>query len=289
MVDIARLQTTQPWRAPHVASIAPGAKWDNLTMCALAMEYAPVQGDSRLVFDAYPFPEGFEESYALAGREEHQGQNRPQPLRVTYKGGSWGDITLNLKFRAGMNMTRRARSGIIHADPNNLSATEVEQVLRDMERKVNWCMALGFQLERPDAWKNYTERPTWNNSGRASWRQNDPPFVLLILGTWRIIRGYVTSISVTWQAPWHPVSGRPYGATVRLSIKPMLRHYPSWESIRNSGSNAGADSKYLESLRQANEGTIGRVERATLAKQADARSAAEATSQRAATIVGLVR
>jgi len=259
--DAARREETQPWQSPHVARLAPNATWSNTTMCALVLEYAPVPGDSRLVFDAFPFHENMEESYSLAAYQEHGGNVAPQPTHVNYKGGSWGDINLVLKFRTGIKTGDGGRM----SDPNAMWPYTLNEALIAMERKVNWCMALGFRLERPDAWQQFRTlniptaatsrgmRRRWQNAKRR-----DPPMVLLVIGSWKIIRGYITNIAVTWEPPWHPISGRPYGATVRLQMKPLLRRVPNWEYIRYHGNNAGADSKYLASLEASEQGSIGK-------------------------------
>jgi hypothetical protein len=65
-------------------------------------------------------------------------------------------------------------------------------------------------------------------------RRNDPPYVLVVIGSFLVLRTYVTSVSLKWEHPFHPVTAQPYGCEVNISFTRLDREYPTWESVRNS-------------------------------------------------------
>jgi len=211
------------------------------TMCALVLEDNPVVNDSRLDFES--FPENWQESYAV-NYKELGGQRAPQPLRVAYQDGNWGEFTLELVFRAGEG---RVESG------KTLTALDLDQILIEMERKVRWCQALTFPLERKlgnQASRMFTNafrsglltQEDIQKAGGFHMTRNDPPMLLIVVGSWWVQRAYATSVAITWEGPYHPISARPYGARVSIGMKPVKAVYPTWHSIRNQAGLGGYES-----------------------------------------------
>jgi len=209
-------------------------RFDNVSMYALVMEDQPTGGDSRLVFESFP-AEGLEESYAVAAYREMGGNRSPQPQFATYQGGNWGTFTVSLKFRAGEQNA---------SSPGDVDAVIIDQLLVEMENKVNWCVALLFPLVRKN--KEVQRRvkslvrkgvPASKiaTQAAANLPRADPPTVLVVMGTWRIIRAYATNVTYKWEGPYHPQTGRPYGADVRIQFQPIMSKIPNYQEIRNRG------------------------------------------------------
>lgn len=237
--------------------LAPSARFDNVAQHAIVLEDTPVGADSRLVFES--FPGEWEESYKVKPYRV-MGQHRmPQPQFATYQGGDWGPFPLTLVFRAGINDGSEG-------DPNAISPRGIESILITMERKVNWLIALAFPLERQNVEAEriikqqvaagFLDPSLVSEDTISNLKRNDPPFVLLILGTWKVIRGYLQGISWTWKPPFHPVSGRPYGAEVRMQFQPIQPAYPTWNSIRNQAGTAGVSGPITDRLPQADRQRI---------------------------------
>lgn len=213
-------------------SLTPGASYKNTTPCALVLEDNPVGEDSRLYFDSFP-QDGIEQAYNLAPYKE-LGQNRmAQPGYVTYQGGDWAPFPLELKFVAGQSLAG--------ATPSSISPTDLEDILTEMEAKVNWVQAACFPLERVNAeagrilakMANAGQVPTAATTEAAGkLKRVDPPVVLIVFGSWRIIRGLMTNFRVNWSGPFHPTTVQPYVAQVKVAFKPVMIEYPTWESIR---------------------------------------------------------
>lgn len=229
--------------------LAPAARFDNVAQHAIVLEETPIGDDSRLVFES--FPGEWEESYQLKGYRKMGGHRMAQPQFATYQGGDWGPFPLTLVFRAGIGDGTEG-------DPNAVVTRDIESILIAMERKVNWLIALAFPLERSNVeTQRFLRAAVANGTLDASLvseesvsalKRNDPPFVLLILGSWKIIRGYLMGISWTWKPPFHPISGRPYGAEVRMNFQPIQPAYPTWQSIRNQAGTAGRSGPLTERL-----------------------------------------
>lgn len=264
-------------------NLVPGAYVEDVSMCALVLEDEPVQGDSKLVFESFPSEEGIEENYSVEEYQELGGERMPQPGFVSYRGGNWSPFNLKLIFRAGI-------SSISQAQAQGFNVTEqtppdLEQLLIDMERKVRWCQALGFPLERSlgPAGQRILARAIANQDQSANLvaeeaisklRRNDPPIVLVVLGSWYTIRGYVKNPNIKWTGPWHPLTARPYGAEVSLTIQPLMAEYPTWQTIRNIGGSAG----YTTQLPGITTGsTVALAAAQAAAQQAQVNQAASAT------------
>lgn len=215
--------------------------------CALVLEDEPVGEDSRLDFET--FPESVEEVYALTSYREIGADRMPQPGGVAYRGGNWSTFSISLSFRAGerSNTERAAR------EPTDYTRARFEQELREMERKARWCQALCFPLRRDLGEFGRRIEQNAARSGATSseavrqalgeLRRNDPPKVLVVFGSWMVIRGYATNVSLKWESPWDPVTNRPHGCTVSVQIQPLMVNYPTWQSIR-----AGAWSQPASTL-----------------------------------------
>lgn len=227
-------------------NLAPGAKAGKVAQCALVLEDNPVGADSRLEFET--FDTGLEEGYAVTSYKELAGERMPQPGYVNYRGGDWQPFNLKLMFYAGTALA--SGTGVSQASgPSAYDAADIENILIEMESKVRWCQALTFPLERSagSIGKRVLARANTANveaSAAATeavgkLRRNDPPFVLIVFGSWMVIRGYVLNTSIKWKEPFHPVSARPYGAEVDISFKPSLIEYPTWDTIRNRAGQGG--------------------------------------------------
>jgi|CXWL01.1.fsa_nt_gi hypothetical protein len=213
--------------------LVPTASYNDTSMCALVLEDVPAASDdSRLVFET--FPGTLEQSYSLSPYRKIGGNRMPQPSFATYQGGDWGPFPLTLKFRAAERVA---------VDPNNLAPADLEGLLIEMERKVNWTEAICFPLERANLEaQRIVARASASNAAfpsaaatdaAAKLRRNDPPFILIVIGSWRTIRGYCTNWRCTWEGPWHPISARPYGATVSMTFVPIMPEYPTFQTIRD--------------------------------------------------------
>lgn len=218
------------------SSLTAGLTYANVTQCALVLEDNPVEGDSRLEFESFP-ADGFEEAYAVNGYREIAAARMSQPGFVAYRGGNWSAFSLELKFRAGNQLNRQIALA-------ELATQDLEGVLRNMERKARWCQALQFPLEREAT--SFTDRITanarlagfsesdLNEANLGQLKRNDPPFVLVVFGSFLTLRCYVTGSSIKWEGPFHPVTVQPYGAVVTLQLQRLEQEYPTWKSIRNS-------------------------------------------------------
>lgn len=230
-------------------------QYGRMSMCALVLEDNPVgDADSQLHFESFPGADGIEETYAVNSYREMGGDRMPQPSHVAYRGGNWSPFSLRLIFRAGVREVQNKRTGGAAAaaqaltTQNGFGDAEFQQILIEMERKVRWCQALTFPLER--GLGEFEERRFARRAQAAqsalriseslmadttealgSLRRNDPPIVLIVFGSWWIQRGYCTNVSVRWTGPWHPDTCRPYGAEVNLTFQPLKAQYPTWQDI----------------------------------------------------------
>lgn len=231
-----------------LGDIVPGSGFANVSMCALILEDNPVGPDSRLDFESFP-PDGIEESYAVTGYREIAADRMPQPGFAAYRGGNWSAFNLELKFRAGNYLGRTISLA-------ELSTSDLDGILSAMERKVRWCQALCFPLERQAT--TFTDRIKRNainggfsesdlrsvNLGQLT--RNDPPYVLVQFGSWMTLRCYATGYAIKWEPPFHPITVQPYGATVSLSLQRLDLDYPSWKSVRNQ--NGTPQSPFLPTI-----------------------------------------
>lgn len=214
---------------------AGGARNFRTARCAIVLEDQPTGIDARMPFES--FEQEIEEAYSLDGYQEYAANRMPQPGYVAYRGGNWSPMNLTLHFRADGPLNKRIALG-------QIQASDVEGILIDMERRVRWFEALGFPLRRSAG--AFAERqiaraqaagfdpiPAASTALRNQVR-NDPPILLLVFGSFLIIRGYLTNVSLRWLPPFHPVTVRPYGCTVTLAIQRIDAAYPTWRTIRNS-------------------------------------------------------
>jgi hypothetical protein len=223
---------------PGLGNLIGQVAYNNVSQCALVLEDNPVGEDSRLYFDSFP-EDGFEESYAVAGYREIASSRMPQPGEVAYRGGNWSAFSLALKFRAGDQLGRRASI-------DSLSSADLESILLTMQRKVRWCQALAFPLERDATTFNRrviqrlvrsgaSGQALANQVGQLGLVRNDPPFVLVVFGSFLTLRCYVTGYAIKWTHPFHPVTAHPYGAEVTLSFQRLDLDNPTWQSVREQG------------------------------------------------------
>jgi len=250
-------------------------------MCALVLEDNPVGDDSRLVFESFPSDEGIEEAYSVSQYQEMGAERMPQPGFVAYRGGNWSAVSLKLVFRAGLVAAP--------VSVDQLASSDIEQQLIEMERKVRWCQALTFPLERSAGAagqrilaraRTAGVRPTAATTSAVDrLRRNDPPIVLVTFGAWYTIRGYATSVSIRWTGPWHPTTARPYGAEVAITVQPIKAEYPTWQSIRNA---AGVGGFTTATPQRNSQAPVLGTERATLLRSFDAQRARDNAAARSA-------
>lgn len=261
--------------------LVPNASIEGVSMCALVLEDNPVGEDSKLVFESFPSEEGIEESYSVNQYQEMGGERMPQPGFVSYRGGNWGAFQVKLVFRAGL-----------HAPPvpaDQLASSDIEQQLIEMERKVRWCQALTFPLERSlgatgqrilaRAQTTGVQPTAAATSAVDRLRRNDPPIVLVTFGAWYTVRGYTQSVNIRWTGPWHPLTARPYGAEVSITIQPIKAEYPTWQSIRNAAGVAGFTTTTPQRNGQA---PVLGTERASLLRSFDSQRALDNAAARSA-------
>jgi hypothetical protein len=236
---------------PDMKALAGGVSSGHLSQCAIVLEDEPVGSDSRLNFES--FPPQISETYGLDQYRQMGGDRMPQPAYVAYRGGNWGPFSLQLAFRAGLS--GQASEALYGKSIEEITQADVEQVLIEMERKVRWCQALAFPLERGlgstgerimararAAGVTPSEAAT---EALGKLRRNDPPIVLVVFGSWWVQRGYVTSVTIDWQGPYHPSSVRPHGAQVTLQIQPLKSTYPTWNLIRDQAGGTQMQSPLI--------------------------------------------
>jgi hypothetical protein len=240
----------------HVpASTLAGNGRHSVVPCALVLEDSPVDGDSKLQFNS--FPSEITEQYAVAQYKEIGGEKMSQPAFASYNGGNWGPFTLKLQFVAGEADPDIAL--LAERDIRTIQTHELDKMLTDMERKVRWCQALPFPLEKQGVGAAFSGRvlSRLNMSGADAaqvktvsdalnnLKRFDPPVVLIVFGSWWVQRAYVTNVEVTWKGPWHPESVRPGSADVAIQFQPIKAAYPTWQNIRNQAGtySAGANSQ----------------------------------------------
>ena len=218
----------------------PAGTWSKTSQCALVLEKSPVT--ERLYFESFP---GHVDEQHTAEWAANGGTNLQQPSSYTYRGGNWGDFNLELQFRVG-------GSG---SNPDVSGADQLEQMLLAMERKVRWCQALTFPFDGSggiSAAVETTEPPRRSKeiyysklvqgiqnafNGASDYVPVTPPSVVLIqFGSWMTLRAYCGMVAIKWGPPWHPISVRPYAATVTMMFKLVKPKLPTWKSIRNQGS-----------------------------------------------------
>lgn len=222
---------------PGLGNLIGNVAYSNVSQCSLVLEDNPVGGDSKLVFESFP-EDGIEEGYSVNGYREIAANRMPQPGYVAYRGGNWSAFSLVLKFRAGDELGRQVAL-------SQLQTSDLEGILINMQRKVRWCQALAFPLERNATTftNRIRERARLGGLSESALTQvdlgqltrNDPPIVLVVFGSFLTLRCYVTAYSIKWTHPFHPITAHPYGAEVTLQFQRLELDYPTWESIRNQG------------------------------------------------------
>lgn len=219
-----------------IENLVAGVGYRNVSQCALVLENNPVGQDSRLSFESFP-EDGFEESYGVSGYREIGADRMPQPGFVAYRGGKWSAFSLSLKFRAEGTLGRTNKL-------NEMTTSDLEGILTAMERKARWCQALSFPLSREAtsvnrriqraALQGNLNTPAQINGVQAQLTRNDPPYVLVVLGSFLVIRCYCTGYAIKWEHPFHPVTAQPYGCTVNLQFQRQDEGYPNWHTVRDA-------------------------------------------------------
>jgi hypothetical protein len=231
----------------------PGIYHDT-TVCELVLEDVPDTVQGSLAFESFPLD--IEETYALNEYREMGGDRMPQPRFVAYRGGNWTPFTLQLIFRAGNRQAGTVAQTIVRQPARTQTDAQLQQLLIAMEKKVRWCQALAFPLERAlggvairqvfgqaqaDRGRGVASSSDTTNAIN-SLRRNDPPIVLIVYGSWWVQRCYVKNVSVKWTSPFHPVTVRPYGAEVNITFQPIKAVYPTFQLISDQAGISGYNS-----------------------------------------------
>lgn len=223
---------------------------------ALVIEDPPNDPNLRTRLNFQSYPDTIEQVYNLVDYREIGATRMSQPGFVAYRGGNWGAFPLELQFRAGLmgkdnggpaftvNLTPFAS-----ADDINFDTPAMQQILIDNESLVWWCLALGFPLARALGATAQGQLGVSGQTGKSgdssgpsladvtgsvnNLQRYDPPIILIQFGSWLTIRGYVKSVGIKWERPFHPKTGRAYGATVTFSFQPLMTFYPNFQSIAN--------------------------------------------------------
>jgi len=58
--------------------------------------------------------------------------------------------------------------------------------------------------------------------------------VLIVFGSFMVIRAYCTGVDLKWTAPFHPITVQPYGVVATMTFQRLDKGYPDWKSVRNS-------------------------------------------------------
>jgi len=186
---------------PELSSIKPAPP----TMCALVLEKEPTEANT-LRFESFPVEEGIAENYSSKWSADTQ-TRASEPLVWMWSGGGWSEYTITLEFAAGL-WDRQD-------DPR-----DDEQLLKAMEAKVRWLQAIAFpkgQKQPPGLSLSYV---------------GDPPYVLLVFGSFMTLRCVCTGVIVKWKAPFHPNSARPYAASVSIQLQRVSGFYPDFYRIK---------------------------------------------------------
>ena len=261
-------------------NLASNASWNDVSQCALVLEDDPIK-DSRLSFESFP-ENGFEEAYSLNGYREIAASRMPQPGFVAYRGGNWSNFSLELKFRARAPIGRQS-------DLDKLSNSELSGILVEMERKVRWCQALHFPLARKFSGAEINRITRRSKAGgfktstlsRVNLDQlerNDPPFVLVVFGSFLTLRCYATGYSIRWDHPFHPVTVQPYGATVTLQFQRLELDYPTYDDIRNRAGSRPQSPNQLTIQGNVNVAPSNALEQEAFIENASANASSGARS-----------
>jgi len=182
--------------------------------CSISIKGDPKE---RLVFESFP-ANSMKEGYTADWHVIKVGRTSVA-TSVRYTGGDESDIPIDLTFVAGAFRGRRA----VVDKFDKQSMIELDSALQEMESKVMFLKALHFP--RPKTPKTIEQRNARKPSG-------DPPKVIFTLGRFRTYEGVLQRFDVDWKPPYHPTSGRPYTASVSLSLQILHEFYPDWYDIR---------------------------------------------------------
>jgi len=173
-------------------------------MCSLVLEKDPNQ---RLNFESFPTDEGIPEQYQ-SNWQPVIDAGASEPLSWKWTGGGWANWTLTLKFQAGVGSQAQE------------SASD-DTVLQQMERKLRWLQALGAPRGRKRS----------PDKLRTNARPGDPPFVLVVFGSFMTLRCVCLGTNVRWTGPFDPRTVRPHGAKAEITLQRVSGFYPDWFTI----------------------------------------------------------
>ena len=186
----------------RLVSIEPGPP----IQCSISLKDDPKE---IILFES--FPDNIKESHS-AGWRTTSGL-APVSRNVTYSGGDYGGLSLDLIFVATLHPKTMP---LTNWDQDYIDEY-INQELLELERKVRWLEALTFPRD-----------PL--NKGIHNSSSGIPPRVLVTFGEFLTIEGVVRDFGVTW-SKFHPSSVRPFVAEVNLSIQRVFNEYPTWYTV----------------------------------------------------------
>lgn len=189
--------------------------------CSLVLEGDPQQ---RLAFESFPAEDGIPEQYQSNWSPVIEG-GASEPLAWKWTGGGWANWTLTLQFQAGVG------EAVASGEDDDL-------ILRQMEKKLRWLQALGAPRGKKRA----------PDKLRTNARPGDPPFVLVVLGSFMTLRCVCLGTSIRWTGPWDPTTVRPHGAKAEISLQRISGFYPDWHTIAE-GKTTLTDAEQSEAIR----------------------------------------
>lgn len=174
-------------------------------MCAITLEKNPSR-ENTIRFESFPVDEGITEIYSSKWSADSE-TRAAEPLVWQWAGGGWSEYTLALEFVAGL-----------WDDPND--TWDAQELCKRMENKVRLLQAFAFP-------KGSKQPP-----GVSLSYVGDPPYVLLTLGSFMVIRCLVTGVTVKWKGPFDPVTARPGSCSVSVQLQRVSGFYPDFYRIK---------------------------------------------------------
>jgi len=199
-------------------------------MCSIALQEDPRE---RLVFESFPGSIG--EGYQAKLTAPNVGGT--QATSANYNGGYFDSFSLSLKFVAGLlneandpHFNAKFIEAFRKISDDKIRGYAIDGLLQRMEEKVRWLQALCFP--RGDVDFETTDKIFTRTPGT-------PPIVLITFGEFLTISGHVTSVTITWKPPFHPVTARPYSAVVALTIMRLGTYNINWYDVAGKSPSYG--------------------------------------------------
>lgn len=182
------------------------------------------------------------------------GVNASQPFNVFYGGGDWHPMQCIVRIHLADGITGERFLTPLQKGwrPDGVNAAQLDvaldDALREVQQRAYWVM--GLALPKPT--KRFVPNLNTSVRGAASNLNNavpvqressSPSFVIWQIGNFLTLRGYITTTDVAWQPPFHPRTGRPYGAIVTCTFQPYWAFQPDLYSVSDRLGTTGASPR----------------------------------------------